>query len=956
VISAKGERHGLLLERDRELERIGRCLQRAHQGHGGALVVEGPPGIGKTALLAAARDAAGEKGFRMLRARGAELEREFAFGVVRQLVEPAVAGASQQERAWLLDGPPGVAARLLGLPGLGVGLPGETSLAPDPSFAVLHGLYWLCANLAAERPLALVVDDAHWADGASLRFLAFLLPRLEELPAAVLLASRPAEAGQSQELLAALTMDPATEVVTVAPLTTRGVATLVAAGLGVEPEPQFAAACWEATGGTPFLVHTLVEALQEEGVAPVTSSAAKVQNIATATLGRWAMLRLARLGSDAADLAQAVAILERAELDQAARLAGLVPLNGARAVQLLVRAGVLDEAPLCFAHPILRAAVYREMAVTERAEAHGRAARLLAEAHASPARTAEHLLATAPAGDAWVVEQLRAAAREATARGAPESGGAYLRRTLTEPPPPEVRADLLLELGVAEFSAGQPGWHDHLEEAVEAAADDTTRTAAALVFANALRFHHGLAEAVEVCDGVAAHLDSRDAEAHLTLEAMAVLCGLLDDSTASSVADRARALLFEATERAVPRQALAVAAFAAALANQPADQVADLARRAIAAGSRPLPEPGDPPWFQSAVIALNCAERYGEAQVLLDAAVIEAQAAANGMIIPAVLAHRAWLALRRGDLTAAEADAQALRDAPGRSPPLLYALMAASVLVEVLVERDDLDGAVRTLGPLAADLSGVSLTASVLRHASGRLLFAQHRFGEALGHFRAAGEIATGGLAISPCWLPWRSEAALAALAIGEPDTARGLSDEELELARAFGAPRALGVALRGAGLVAGGARGEALLREAIEVFAGPDTRLEQARALADLGALLRRRNQRGEARHLLRQAVDAAYRLGAAALARRAETELRATGAKPRRVLLSGLEALTASERRIAELAAEGLTNREIAQTLFITARTVEGHLTNVFTKLDVKARTALPAALAAPTRAVRA
>jgi len=321
-----------------------------------------------------------------------------------------------------------------------------------------------------------------------------------------------------------------------------------------------------------------------------------------------------------------------------------------------------------------------------------------------------------------------------------------------------------------------------------------------------------------------------------------------------------------------------------------------------------------------------------------------------------VLAHRAWLALRRGDLTAAEADAQALRDAPGRSPPLLYALMAASVLVEVLVERDDLDGAVRTLGPLAADLSGVSLTASVLRHASGRLLFAQHRFGEALGHFRAAGEIATGGLAISPCWLPWRSEAALAALAIGEPDTARGLSDEELELARAFGAPRALGVALRAAGLVAGGARGEALLREAIEVFAGPDTRLEQARALADLGTLLRRRNQRGEARHLLRQAVDAACRLGAAALARRAETELRATGAKPRRVLLSGLEALTASERRIAELAAEGLTNREIAQTLFITARTVEGHLTNVFTKLDVKARTALPAALAAPTRAVRA
>jgi DNA-binding CsgD family transcriptional regulator len=175
-------------------------------------------------------------------------------------------------------------------------------------------------------------------------------------------------------------------------------------------------------------------------------------------------------------------------------------------------------------------------------------------------------------------------------------------------------------------------------------------------------------------------------------------------------------------------------------------------------------------------------------------------------------------------------------------------------------------------------------------------------------------------------------------------------------LARAFGAPRALGVALRAAGLVAGGQRGEALLRQAIQVLAGPDTRLEQARALADLGALLRRRNHRVEARQLLRQALDAAYHLGAGALAQRAETELRATGAKPRRVLLSGLEALTASERRIAELGAEGLTNREIAQTLFVTARTVEGHLTNVFNKLDISSRTDLPAALAAPTSAVRA
>jgi DNA-binding CsgD family transcriptional regulator len=837
-------------------------------------------------------------------------------------------------------------------------------IAPDPSFAALHGLYWLCANLAAQRPLALVVDDAHWADGASLRFLAFLLPRLEELHAAVLLGARPAEAGESRELLAVLTMDPATEVITVGPLTPVGVAALLTIALGLEPEPEFAAACWEATGGTPFLVRTLVEALRDEQIAPVKSSVARVQDVATATLSRWAMLRLVRLGPDAARLARAVAVLERAEFDQAAQLAGLAPPDAARAADLLVEADVLVEAPLCFAHPLLRAAVYRDMAAADRVEAHGRSARLLAAAHANPARVAEHLLATVPTGDGWTVEKLRAAAWEATTRGAPDSAVVFLRRALLEVPPLGAgAADLLLELGLAEFSAGQPGWQDELAEAVESAGDDSTRIATALLFANALRWHERDAEAIEVCDRVAARLNGDDAEGRLTLEAMAVACGVGDAATAPLVSDRATALLVWATEGSVPRQCVAAAAYVGALANQPADQVADLALRAITAGTRPLPEPGDPPWLPggafrhpSAVVTLLWAERYDEAQALADAAVAEAQASANGMVLPAVLAQRAWLAFRRGDLTAAEADARALLDTPGPSAPPLLRNRAITVLVDVLVERGELDEAERTLDPLAVDRPGTSQTPVILRHARGRLRFAQQRFAEALSDFRVAGEIATGGLAVSPCYLSWRSEAALAALACGEPETARRLSDEELELARAFAAPRTLGVALRAVGLVTGGNSGEALLREAIKVLAGPDTRLEYARTLADLGALLRRSNRRVEARQLLRQAVDTAHHLGAEALAQRAETELRATGARPRRVLLTGLEALTASERRIAELAAQGLTNREIAQTLFITARTVEGHLTHVFYKLDVKARTELPAALAALTNAVRA
>jgi DNA-binding NarL/FixJ family response regulator len=155
-------------------------------------------------------------------------------------------------------------------------------------------------------------------------------------------------------------------------------------------------------------------------------------------------------------------------------------------------------------------------------------------------------------------------------------------------------------------------------------------------------------------------------------------------------------------------------------------------------------------------------------------------------------------------------------------------------------------------------------------------------------------------------------------------------------------------VASRAAGLVAGGERGELLLREAIDAFDRGDARLERARTLADLGATLRRRNRRTEARELLREALDAAHRAGAKPLAEQAETELRATGARPRRILLTGLDSLTASERRIAELASQGLSNREIAQTLFVTTRTVEGHLTSIFRKLQLDSRNELPAALA--------
>ena len=214
-----------LLERGAELARIesalARSARRTRQVSGG----RGPAGIGKTAVLAEARAAAAQGGMRVLRARGTELEREFAFGVVRQLFEPPLVEASEARacgsaarRRRSRGRAPRPSGRTLG--------DGPPASGIDPSFAVLHGLYWLCANLAAARPLCLVVDDAHWADAPSLRYLAFLLTRLEELDVALIVATRACEAGTDAELLTTLTTDPSADVIRLRPLTRAAVAEL----------------------------------------------------------------------------------------------------------------------------------------------------------------------------------------------------------------------------------------------------------------------------------------------------------------------------------------------------------------------------------------------------------------------------------------------------------------------------------------------------------------------------------------------------------------------------------------------------------------------------------------------------------------------------------------------------------------------------------------------------------
>jgi DNA-binding CsgD family transcriptional regulator len=941
-----------LLERHEELATIESGLARARAGYGSFVVVEGPAGIGKTALLAAARTAALDDGMRVLRSRGTELERDFAFGVVRQLFEPVLADLPAVDRVDLLQGGSGPEAGLLGLLGAPA-IEGERRSDVDRSFAILHGLYWLCANLSGAQPLCLVVDDAHWADVPSLRYLAFLLTRLEGLNVAVVVATRSREPGTSAELVDTLTTDPSAELVRLRPLTRAAVERLVESRLSGVPDPVFVTACMRATRGMPFLMHELVEALAEGRIAPTAEAARHVERIGGRSVRRSIRLRLRRLPEHAGRLARAVAVLEQSGLHEASQLAGLADGEGADAAELLAAAGILEPGrPLTFRHPIVRSGIYMDLTSSERAHDHARAARILAEQPGNTERVAKHLLAGEPAGDAWVVDRLREVARGAMCHGAPESASTFLRRALAEPPAHADRSLLLLELGVAEASAGLDGWPEHLQGAVDAAPSPEAAARAARVLARALNRAQRYEEAVAVLDRAAAALGGRDPALALELEAGAVIAGLNDPATAPAMGSRRAALREPALDPEAPAELLGVASFISVLGNEPVEVGAELATRALEAEETTMPGWDRQPSFSSATfaratLALLWAERYGQVRPLLDRAITEARLNGDGGLLAVCLATRGWLSLRRGDLSAAEGDAQTALAAAELPVPPMYHALNGGVLIKALVDQGRLDEAERALTVLGSEADSGLVAAAILRLSRGGLRVAQDRVADGLADFLAVGEILTRAMITSPAFLPWRSEAALAYLALGDDAAAERLAAEELELARAFGTPRAIGVASRAAGIVAGGDRGEKLLREAIAALEEGGARVERARALVDLGAMLRRRNRRTKAKELLREALDVAHRAGAVRLAVQAETELRATGARPRRVVLTGVDSLTASELRIAELASQGRTNREIAQTLFVTTRTVEGHLTSVFRKLQLDSRSELHAAL---------
>lgn len=940
-----------LLERDAELRVLRGALDAARAGAGGVLAVEGPPGIGKTRLAMTLTDEGRAAGMNVLTARGRELESDFSFGVVRQFFERLLNDADGSARERILAGPAGLIARSIA-PGSSSS---EAAGAPESRFQALHGLYWLLANVAEGGPVLLVLDDAHWADPASLSFLAFAAPRLAELRVLMLVTSRLGGFTRVRAL-AELANEPAAEMIRLAPLSAGGVGEMVLRHLGTSPTPKFTDACLKVTGGNPFLLLALLSELRREGIEPGVTAADRVLSLTSKAVGQAVLSDLARLSPAAVPLARAVAILEDARPADAAALAGLEGAQAVGAADELVRASILRAgARLEFRHAIVRNVVYEDIPPAGRSELHRRAAEVLANHPRGPEAAAAHLLLTHPAHDREAGAILLEAAERAMGRGSPESATAYLARALDETLDPQARSLLLASLGRARALVGDPEAATTLDQALAITEDSQERAQVVRDFSLLATLAGDVPRGLSELEAAIERLGDPESELSVLLECDFVCFSQIGPGMppqAVAHARRLRGLADRAWREGTPAgRMLAVrAALDAAVIGEPAETVGRLIDTGLAEGRFVAEQRMEASHFPAAAFVLIFTDRLKEANEIISAGIEDCQK--RGSIVGFVQGstYRSMGALRAGALAEAEADARAALEARAVE---LNTPLALACLLHVLIERGELAEANRlleshgTVGPLGDPFFFVHLA-----EARGRLKLAEGRPERALEDLLDAGRRMEGAQIQNPAILAWRSSAALAHLAAGNRAEAKGLATEEAELATAFGAPRAIGIALRTLGLAEGGPAGLDLLEQSVSVLERSPAKLDWARSLVELGAALRRVKRRVDARERLRPALQTAVAIGATALATQAREELLATGARPRRVVLSGVDSLTASERRVARMAATGLSNPEIAQRLFVTRKTIEVHLSHCYQKLDITSRTALPQALGAAAK----
>jgi DNA-binding NarL/FixJ family response regulator len=898
------------VERQRELSVLDALIDSACAGTGQLAFVEGPAGIGKSRLLTEARRAAVRRGATVLHARASQLEQEFSFGVARQLFEPVVIDPA--ERQALLHGAAGSAAAVFDLSS-------ASATGDDSSFATLHGLYWLVVNLASRGPVVIVVDDIHWCDAGSLRFLAYLHRRLDGLTAALVLAHRSGEQHALGALIDDLRHDPATVSVRPVPLTRQAVAAMIGGRLGAVADEEFVDACFSGTTGNPLLVRQLLRALEADGIRPDRASAGVARALGSRAVSSMVLLRLRRL-PQAAAVARALTILgDGAALPDVAQLAGVSETEAAELTRLLVAAEIIrPEPPLAFVHPLVRDAIYGDVPPGDRELLHEAAAQLLHGSGRSDEQVAAQLLQAPRRGQGWVVEVLRRAASDAVRRGSADGAVTFLKRALAEPPPRELRGQVLMELGLVETTTDGPAAGRDLQAAYETLADDASRATAALALTRTLVFVGQLGSPVRFAEDALRRLPDELVDERTAVLALQRIAG----SMHGVAPERWN---FD-TEPPIPgtgygsRMLQASVAYERMCRARPRADAVEMAAASLADGQLVNTDPGLL-WVWSQVV-LDLADE--DVLPMWDS--INATAHERGSLfsVLAVGFWRAWSLMRRGELAEAEHSIRiGMEQLDMWQRNAMTLPYGRAVLARVLYDQDRLDEAravIRRDGEVPSRIDGARLVVEIeaeMLLSDRRPELALHRLETVLDRTPHA---------VNPAWRRDRLLWCAAAGAVGRVPEARERAEDLLQLARRWGAASTIGDVLLMLGRL-DGADGIETLREAVAVLEGSPMRIRHADALISLGTRLAARDP-GEATRALHAAHGIGCRTGAARIVRRAREALQAAGLPAPTEESATATTPTSTQRRILELLDAGATVPEIGQRLFLTPSTVQGHI----------------------------
>ncbi|MFD5073531.1 ATP-binding protein [Streptomyces sp. NPDC058371] len=849
---------------------------------GSLLMFTGEAGLGKTALLAEARRIAEDSGCTVWSARGGETVTSVPFNVVRQLLQPALVSLLPEEAREYLGDWYDIAG-----PALGVTEPGDRQ--PDPQ-GVCDGLVAAVRRLAKrEWPLVLLIDDAHWADQETLRWLAAFAERLDDLSVLVVVARRPGEAGGESAGHLDTVAAAGRTITKLSALTPDATAGLTRATLGEHADAPFCREVWAVTGGNPYETVELLAKVQDSGLDPVEGSASELRALNRSARGRGLVARLEGLGIDATRFAWAAAILgTQISLDLAAQLAGMPRDEGLRCAELLGAARILTtgapandqvvEGDLEFVHPLIASAVYRSIPDALRTAMHGQAAWAVTESGRGPAAASRHLLEVHPDDDPELVEQMRDAAREHLAVGAPDAARRCLERALREPPLPDAHARVLYELGCATLLTAPAKTIAHLRAALDMRGlEGELRVDAVYRLSQALLHNDQLEEAVRTVDAEAARLEP--GPARMRLQAVHYMWeGIHAGEDGSPGRSRGLAeLAGTCTGRDNSERALLILrGFDAMTRGENAEEVVELCDRALVNG-RLAPGLGwtDTEWGIELLMMLSSsyayADRLDRAESLFSEA-LRAYESAGWSGGHLALAH-AYLGLahrRRGRLVEAEAsqrESLRLAERVGRGLPLYWSSTCG--LIDTLLAR----GHVGQAAELAERFGFAPPYPSTIvlpdtRSVRGRLLLALGRTKEGVNELEAAEKAATARGHHNTVLAPWAVDLAKA-LAVDDPVRAAAVAADARRQAERFGTDTAIGEALRCAAALESGQRAVRLAAQAVTYLEASPCQYEHAAARVEYGLLSRSAME-------LNKGLTLARSCGADGLAAQAEEALK--------------------------------------------------------------------------------